>query len=444
MTLKRLLIGSAAAALLAVPVTATSVQAQDDENAQYFPGLQYRSGPYAPSGIPFANGYADYLEMLNQRDGGINGVSIYYEECDTAYNNDRGVECYERLKDAGPSEPAAWSPLSTGITYALIPRATQDRAPLLSMGYGRADASDGRVFPWIFTAPATYWAGADAIIQYIQEEEGGDLEGKKIALVYHDSAYGREPIATLERLAEEEGYELSLYPVAPPGLEQKATWLQIARQLRPDWTLMWGWGVMNSTAVQEAAAIGYPMDRFIGIWWSGTEPDVRPAGNAGTGYKALNFHATGTDFPAIDDILTLLYDEDEGYGEREGVGEVNYNRGILNAVLTTEAVRTAQAEFGERPLTGEEVRWGFENLHITNERWEEMGLAGFAREIQLSCEDHEGGGSAYVQQWNGEAWEPASDWIQPRNDELRPAYESSAAQYAEEQGLELRDCSEEM
>ena len=443
MTLRRFLAGSSAAALLALPLLAVPAAAQEGE-VQYFPALPYRSGPYAPSGIPLGSGYADYLTMLQERDGGINGIAIHYEECDTGYNNDRGVECYERLKDSGPSEPAAWHPLSTGITYALIPRAEQDKVPLLSIGYGRADASDGRVFPWVFTLPITYWAGADAVIQYIQQEEGGSLQGKKIALVYHDSAYGREPIATLERLAKEEGFELSLFPVAPPGLEQKATWLQVGRQLRPDWTLMWGWGVMNSTAIQEAAAVGYPMDRFIGIWWSGTEPDVRPAGQGGVGYKSLNFHATGTDFPAIQDILTYLYDQDQGYGEREGVGEVNYNRGVLNAALAVEAVRTAQAEYGERPLTGAEVRWGLENLHITDERWEELGLGDFARTVQLSCEDHEGGGSAYVQQWNGTSWERASDWIQPRNDELRPAYEASAAQYAQEQGIEIRDCSAEL
>jgi hypothetical protein len=34
-------------------------------------------------------------------------------------------------------------------------------------------------------------------------------------------------------------------------VEQKATWLQI-RQQRPDYVFMWGWGVMNSTALKEA------------------------------------------------------------------------------------------------------------------------------------------------------------------------------------------------
>ena len=427
-----------AAMTLAGSLAATATQAQD---TQYFPGLQYRSGPFAPNGIPFANGYRDYLAMLSERDGGINGIKIHYEECDTAYNNDRGVECYERLKTAGPSEPAVWNPLSTGITYALIERATADKVPIISMGYGRADASDGRVFPYVFTLPATYWAGADAMIQYIKAEEGGDLTGKKIALVYFDGAYGKEPIATLERLAKEEGYTFRGFPVASPGLEQKATWLQIGRQFRPDWTLMWGWGVMNSTAIKEAAAVGYPMEKFIGIWWSGSENDVLPAGDAATGYKSLGFHAPGTDFPAVQDIVEQVYGGDMAEAKRNNLGEVLYNRGIMNAVLTVEAVRKAQGEYGNRVLTGEEVRWGIENLEISSERWEEMGLEGFANPIKLSCADHEGGGSAFIQQWDGKAWVKASDWIVPRHGDLRSAYEESAAQYAAEKGITPRSCS---
>src|SRR6185436_12884643 len=62
---------------------------------QFFPVLSYRTGAYAPNGIPFANGYVDYLKLVNARDGGINGVKITYEECETAYATDKGVECYE-------------------------------------------------------------------------------------------------------------------------------------------------------------------------------------------------------------------------------------------------------------------------------------------------------------------------------------------------------------
>jgi branched-chain amino acid transport system substrate-binding protein len=160
------------------------------QNEQFIPRLVYRTGPYAPDGIPFANGYADYLDMINARDGGVGGVKITYEECETGYNNDKGVECYERLKTKGPTGASLVDPLSTGITYALIDRATADKIPVVSMGYGRADASYGAAFPYVFTFPTTYWDQADDMVRYIGQQIGGmgKLKGKKIGLVYIDIA----------------------------------------------------------------------------------------------------------------------------------------------------------------------------------------------------------------------------------------------------------------
>src|SRR6218665_3956994 len=92
------------ALLLAASAAAVSsglAQAQAKE--QFFPLLVYRTGAYAPNGTPWANGKQDYIKLINARDGGINGVKITYEECETGYATDKGVECYERLKGKGAS-----------------------------------------------------------------------------------------------------------------------------------------------------------------------------------------------------------------------------------------------------------------------------------------------------------------------------------------------------
>ena len=99
---------------LAAPVLAQGA------NEQFLPALVYRTGPYAPNGVPFANGVADYWTMINERDGGINGVRIVFVECETGYATDKGVECYERLKGHPPTGASVVNPLSTGITYALL------------------------------------------------------------------------------------------------------------------------------------------------------------------------------------------------------------------------------------------------------------------------------------------------------------------------------------
>ena len=429
---------SVAAIALSGAISATAMAAEE----QFFPILVYRTGPYAPSGIPAANGFRDYYTLLNKRDGGINGVKVTFEECETKYNTKIGVECYEKLKHKGTTGATIINPFSTGITYQLIPKASVDKIPILSMGYGRTAAADGRVFPWTFNFPTTYWSQASAFIRYVGQEEGGisNLKGKKIAHVYHNSAYGKEANPTLTALSKKFGFDLKLLAVDHPGQEQKATWLQI-RRYRPDWIFMSGWGVMNQVAIKEAANINYPMDHFVGNWWSGTEGDVVPAGASAVGYKSANFTGVGTDHKIHADILKYVYNGDRARAKANNWGEVLYNRTMVNAMFSTEAVRTAQKKYGNKAMTGEQVRWGLENLNLTAARLKELGMERMANPIKVSCLDHETAGPVIFQQWDGSQWKPVSDWVPIMKEVVRPMIEASAAKYAKEQGITPRDCS---
>ena len=427
------------AALLALPLL--SAVASDYELT--LPTLDYRTGPYAPNGIPVANGYGDYLHMLNERDGGINGSKINLVACETAYNTKRGVECYESTKGEGESGALVYQPLSTGITYQLIPKSSVDKIPVFSMGYGRTSAANGKIFPWVFNFPATYWSQATVFIQYIAEKEGGmdKLKGKKIALVYHNSAYGKEPIRTLESAAEKFGFEFLALPVDHPGQEQKSTWLQVRKE-RPDWVLMWGWGVMNQVAIKEAASIRYPMDHFIGVWWSGSENDVLPAGIAAHGYLSGAFHQPGGGFPAHADIRKYVYDKGLGLGDRDRIGEVLYNRGLVAAMWTTEAIRKAMEIHGTNKIRGVHVRDGFEALDVDEARLTELGLPGFTIPVKITCENHEGPGKVALQQWDAHAktWKLVTGFYEPLRDITEPLIAEDSAQYAKENGVVPRIC----
>ena len=413
--------GVLAAALAAGPALAAG--------QLYVPLLTYRTGAFAGSGIPIADGMHDYLEMLNQRDGGIGGVKIAIEECETGYDAQKGIECYESTKGKGA---LVYNPYSTGITLQLIPKASVDKIPILSMAYGLSAAAVGETFPWIFNPPATYWDGASAILKYIAEQEGGPakLKGKKIGFIYLDAGYGREPIPLLEQLAGQYGFELLKYPVPANQMQnQSSQWLNVRRD-RPDYMVMWGWGAMNPTAVKEAAKIRYPMDKFIGIWWSGGEDDARPAGAGGKGYKTLNLNAVGADFPALTDIKTNVVDKGlSKVASSDRVGENLYNRGVMNSVLIAEAIVTAQRLTGKPVVNAEEVRMGLENLDITEERLAELGLTGFMPPLKVTCEDHSGGHDVYIQEWDGKAWQKATDWFAPMTDVVRPMLEKAAAEY---------------
>ncbi len=425
-------------------VTASGpVQAQAKE--QFFPALPYRTGAYAPNGVPWADGYLDYLKLVNARDGGIGGVKITFEECETAYDTAKGVECYERLKGKGTAPAALFQPLSTGITFALTDKAPGDKIPIVTAGYGRADSVDGTVFKWNFPLGGTYWDAADILIQHVGKKEGGldKLKGKKIALVYHDSPYGKEPISLLQERAKIHGFQLILLPVTHPGVEQKATWLQI-RQQRPDYVFLWGWGVMNSAALKEAVATGYPREKMYGVWWSGAEPDVIPAGDGAKGYNAMVFLAPAGQGQVHKDILKYVYDKGNGTAaKKEEIGEVLYNRGMVSAMMGVEAVKRAQTRYGKKPLSGEQVRWGLENLALDNAAIKKLGFEGFMHPIQTTCVDHEGSHAGSIETWDGKKWVVTAGPYESDLQIIKPLIRASAAKYAAEKKITPRDCAKE-
>ncbi len=431
---------------LAAIVAATGLFAMPDAQAQtkeqFFPLLVYRSGAYAPNGTPWANGKLDYIKMINARDGGINGVKLTYEECETGYATDRGVECYERLK--GRPGAALIDPQSTGITFALTDRAPGDKIPLLTLGYGLSASADGSAFKWNFPLMGSYWTASDELIQYIGKKEGGldKLKGKKIALVYHDSPFGKEPIPLLQARSKLQGFELELIPVAAPGAEQKAAWLQI-RQSRPDYVLLWGWGIMNSTALKEAQATGYPRDKMYGVWWAGAEPDTKDVGESAKGYNAITLNTAGQAPKVIQDILKYVHDKGQGSGPRDEVGSVLYTRGVIIQMLAIEAVRRAQERYGKgKTMTGEQVRWGLENLALDQKRLDTLGVGTVMRPLSTSCIDHMGSNAARISTWDGAKWTITSDYLNADEQIIKPMIKTSADKYLSDKKLVRRTAAD--
>src|SRR5437660_339231 len=244
--MRKLTLALAAAALgTTLGAAAMTEPAMAQAQEQFLPSLVYRTGPYAPNGIPFADGVADYWTLLNERDGGINGVKIASEECETGYATDKGVECYERLKGKGPTGAGYFSPLSTGITFALTEKAPGDKIPLLTMGYGRSESKNGAVFPWNFIAVGSYWTAAEQ----------------------------------------------------------------------------------------------------------------------SKGYKALMLQHGAGKFKVHADLDKFVLSKGKSVA-KDDYAQVLYNRGLLNSMIGTEAIRTAMKRYGNKPMTGEQIRWGFENLNL--------------------------------------------------------------------------------
>lgn len=432
-----------AAAMIAVAgamaTVATPAAAAEE---QFIPLLAYRTGSFAPLGIPWADGKMDYLKLVNARDGGVNGVKIVYEECETAYATDRGVECYERLKEKHGGA-SGFDTQSTGITFAVSDKAAVDGYPVVTMGYGLSQSANGSVFEWNFPLLGTYWTAADVMIQDIAKKVGGEdkLKGKKIALVYHDSPFGKEPIQLLEARSKANGFELQLYPVTAPGVQQKSTWLQI-RQNKPDYLLMWSAGIMTPTAIREAQAVGYARDKMYGIWWASSETDVQDLGAVAKGYNGITIHNSAEKGRVHEDLKTYVYDKGQGTADGgNSMGSLAHTRGMMISMLQVEAIRAAQEKYGKgKHMTPEQVRWGFENLNLTQERLEELGFGKLMRPVKTSCQNHMGDDWARIIQWDGAKFEVVSDWYQSDKKYVDPLVKEMADKYAAEKKITPRTC----
>lgn len=430
-TFSRLLAGVGLGAAL-IGGAATQSMAQD----QFIPILSYRVGPYASGGSGFFGGAIDYFNLINMT-GGINGVKISWEECETEYNASRGIECYERLKNSHGGASLV-EPLSTGIAYGILDRVATDKIPMTTLGYGRSDAANGQVFPWVFPLITSYWTQASGMIKYLSTKAGGadKLKGKKIVQIYHDSAFGKEPFPVFEAYAKQLGFEYVKIAVPHPGNEQQSQWLQI-RQMNPDYVILWGWGVMNPTALKTAARVGYPREKILGVWWSGSEEDVVPAGDAAKGYTSMTFNTPGN-YPVLDQIRQKVYAGGKGNLEdKSRVGSVYHMRGVTAAILWTEAIRKAQEKYGKgKVMSATQIRWGFENLDVDEARQKALGAYGMFPTLKTSCQDHEGSGATKVQLWDGKSWKAVTpNWVMGDRDMIRQMGMKSSTEYATEKKI---------
>jgi branched-chain amino acid transport system substrate-binding protein len=397
-------------------------------------------------GTGYYGGIIDYLQYVNMT-GGVNGVMLTWQECETEYNAARTVECYQRLM-TGPNgqRMVVFDTLGTPGAYAVINRMAEDQVVLAQYGYGRTDAADGRVWPWVFNAASHYWDQIAMKMNFMAQQEGGieAMRGKKIVHLHIDSAFGREPLPAMRAIAEQWGVTLVEISIPPPGLEQQSQWLQIRRE-QPDWVTFWGAGSgMNSTGMTSAARIGFPRERMIYVTFGAAEEDMVPAGDAAKGTFAAANAVPGKDFPLVQEIEKVVYGAGKGnLSNPERVGTVYWNRGVGAAVMWVEALRNAQQIHNKvgQPVTGAEFRDGYEALDMTPERLAQLGIDGMLAPFSMSCAEHGGARKFRMMQWDGQKFQIVSDWMGPSDpDFIAGLIRESAEKFAAENGITPREC----
>jgi branched-chain amino acid transport system substrate-binding protein len=362
-----------------------------------------RTGATKLVGVEICPGVTDYIRLVNKK-GGVLGHRLLYTEIEHAYMVDRAVDAYERLKRDGVVTIVQYG---GPMLLALTPRYMADKIPAITPGFGRADSTDGTVWPYIFPMAASYWSQGGAAMNYVKDN--GARRGTKIAYLYFDNPSGREGIPMVEAVAEREGYELRLFAVHPPGLDMGPQVADIIGQFRADWVIGNLFGRSPSVSIREFKKVGFPLNRVVSFAWGAGDPDIEAAGwDVAQGYLGLHYAAVGRNHPVIQKIIEMFREQRKEVPRY--VGGVYYNRGVLNGAVVAEGIRLAIQNHG-LPVTGDKVRQGYEAIR-------DFDLQGFLPPLTITPQDHEGGGYMRVYQVKGKEWVPVSGWIRGYHDEV--------------------------
>ncbi len=363
----------------------------------------------------YSQGQRDYVTLLNQQ-GGVDGHPVELSVSDTGNEPQRGIEAYNRAKRDGA---VLVDFLSTPVARAMVNRVIDDKIVMITALHGRGDASDGQVFPYVFPLMATYWSQAALLVDFMNGKEGG-LKGKKVAHVYIDSPFGREPIPVLEALSKRLDFQLKTFPYASPGNEQSSTWSEV-RRYKPDFVIIWGAGGAQAVSVRDAIRNGISPDKVHSVVWL-AEADMNTVGkDIAKGVRKFAPTVNGTDTPILQQIEEKVVKAGKGAGPAEKVGNTYYNIGVATMAISLEGARLALKEFGE-PLTGEKLRKGMELV-------KGYTADGLIPPVTFSAEDHQGGGYGRVAQWDGAQWSPLTDWHASFQDVVWEQIHKGAEQY---------------
>ena len=251
------------------------------------------------------------------------------------------------------------------------------------MGYGRTEAADGRVFQWNFPLLGTYWSAADIIIQHIAQEgrrlrQAQGQEDRAASITTRPTARSRSRCSS-ER-AKMHGFEFTPIPVT-------------ASRRRAEGDL----AADPPEPARLRAAVGLGRDeldrdqgsgrgrlsratRCIGVWWSGAEPDVRPAGAAPRATTRADAAARRRPVRACmptSRSTSTTRARALAKCEEIGAGALQPRPGQRACWASRRSARR-RTKFGNKPLTGEQVRWGIENLDLTAARAQGARLRGHA------------------------------------------------------------------
>jgi ABC-type branched-chain amino acid transport systems, periplasmic component len=347
------------------------------------------TGVFAFAGIGIHAGIQDYLKIVNDA-GGVEGRKVKYVAEDTGYKVDASVAAFNKI--TSQEKVSLYYGDSTGFSKTINPELERRGSILMAGASFASELNDPKKYPLQFMAGPDYSEMFGILLRYIANEKAG----AKLAFVYSDTEFGRDPIVPGEALAKTLGLEVVEKIVTPPGSVDVSTEVLKLRRARPDFTIFHGYVLAPIPEfITQAKQMGLA-SRFMGTFWSMDNSTVERMGEAADGFMGVMpyryYYDTEGQSPMLEKIRQM----------RPEYQSTGYLQGFVTALLMCEAVKRTLAAGKE--LTGANLKAGLNSI----KDFDTGGLFGVPISIPGNSVPV---GRIYAFDGKAKQMKPASDWI---------------------------------
>ncbi|MDM0105847.1 ABC transporter substrate-binding protein [Variovorax sp. J22R24] len=384
-SLRRRSLVLAAGAALAAPL---SVHAQAGEDI-VIGGSIPMTGVFAFAGIGINAGIADYVKIVNDA-GGIKGRKLRYVPEDTGYKVDASVAAFKKI--TSQNKVNLYYGDSTGFSKTINPELDRSGQILMAGASFATELNDPAKYPNQFLVGPDYTEMFGILLKHIAKEK----PGAKVAFVYSDSEFGRDPIEASEAAAKKLGLTVAVKLMTPPGSVDVSTEVIKLRRANPDYTIFHGYVLAPIPEfVQQGKQMGMT-SKWMGTFWTMDSSTVMKMGEAGDGFMGVMpyryYYDTSAKSPMLDKIRQM----------RPEYQSTAYTQGFLTAMLFTEAAkRTLDAG---KPLDGKNLKAALNTI----KDFDTGGLIGVPITIKGNSIPV---GRVYTADMKAQKMVPSSDWI---------------------------------
>ncbi|MGY8904279.1 MAG: ABC transporter substrate-binding protein [Burkholderiales bacterium] len=391
---KMTLAALASAATWALPQGALAqakpaTKAADSKEDIIFGGSIPLTGVFAFAGIAIDQGIKDYLTILNEG-GGIKGRKVRYIPEDTGYKVDQSMAAFKKI--TGQNKVSLYYADSTGFVKTVNPELERAQSILMTGASFAKEISDAQKYPLQFMVGPNYAEMVGILLRYIAKTK----PGAKIALVYSDTEFGRDPVDAARADSKALGLNLALEIVTPPGSVDVSAEVIKLRRTDPDFTIFHGYvSAPIPEFINQSKALNLKT-QFMGTFWSMDNTTVMRMGTNVDGFLGVMpyryYYDTEGKSPMLERIRKM----------RPEYQTTGYIQGFLSTMLLTEAARRTLEAGNE--LNGKNMKTALSSIR----NFDTGGLIGVPLSIKGNSIPI---GRIYKADFKAQKMVAVSDWI---------------------------------